>query len=70
MGKIIFDVLEIALIILLLVSSYIGFFFAGFLVLYFAGVEVTKLILLFVFAISVATTHMILRWLTNVQGTA
>lgn len=67
MRKIIFDALEIVLIILLLISSYMGFFFTGSLVLYFAGVEFTKLILLFVLAISVATTHMILRWLTNVQ---
>lgn len=61
MRKIFFDVLETALIILLLGSSYIGFFFTGVFALYVAGVELTKLILLLVFAISICTTHMILR---------
>ena len=61
------NAIEIALICLLLASSYTGFFFAGCVILILANAEITRLTIILVFAVSVAVTNGILRWLGNVQ---
>ncbi len=61
------NAIETALICLLLASSYTGFFFSGCVILILAKEELTSLTIILVFAVSVAVTHGILRWLSNVQ---
>lgn len=68
MRKIILDTIELALITLLLGSSYFGFFFAVAILLLLGGAELTTLTVCLVFVTSVSVTHQILRWLCNVQG--
>jgi hypothetical protein len=68
MKKHILNAIEVVLICLLLLSSYLGFFFSGLICICLDGTELTSLILVLWFLCSCGLTHMILRWLNNVQG--
>jgi hypothetical protein len=67
MNKRILDVLENALVGLLLISSYFGFFFIASACLILAGVRFTILIMVLVLLCSCGFTHLLLRWICGVQ---
>ena len=67
MKKRILDTLENALIVILLASSYFGFFFVVSVCLILTGAQVTKLLIVLLFLCSCGLTHLILRLLYGVQ---
>lgn len=67
MNKRILDMLENALVGLLLISSYFGFFFIASACLILAGVRFTILIMVLVLLCSCGFTHLLLRWIYGVQ---
>ena len=62
------DAIERLLIVLLLVSSYMGFFFAGCAIVYLAKTQFAIIDLVLLMIAGIAATHGILRWLCNVQS--
>lgn len=58
---------ENLLITLLLVSSYMGFFFVGCAIVYLAKQQLAIIDLVLLMIAGIAATHGILRWLCNVQ---
>ena len=67
MNKRILDVLENALIGLLMASSYFGFFFIVIFCIFLTGVKLTILITVLVFLCSCGLTHLLLRLIYGVQ---
>lgn len=67
MNKRILDALDNALIGLLLISSYFGFFFIASACLILAGVKFTYLLMVLVLLCSCGFTHLLLRWIYRVQ---
>ncbi len=70
MKKRFLDVLENALVGLLLASSYFGVFFIVSACLILAGVQFTKLLIVLVFLCSCGLTHLLLRLICGVQRKA
>lgn len=67
MNKRILDALENALVCLLLISSYFGFFFIASACLILAGVRFTILLMFLVLLCSCGCTHLLLRQIYRVQ---
>lgn len=67
MKKRFLDVLENALIVILLASSYLGFFFVISACLILSGVQFTKLMIVLLVLCSCGLTHLLLRWICGVQ---
>ena len=67
MKKRLLDALDNALVGLLLISSYFGFFFIASACLILAGVRFTILIMVLVLLCSCGFTHLLLRWIYRVQ---
>ena len=67
MNKRFLDALDNALVGLLLISSYFGFFFIASACLILAGVRFTILIMVLVLLCSCGFTHLLLRWICGVQ---
>ena len=67
MKKRLLDALDNALVGLLLISSYFGFFFIASACLVLAGVRFTILLMLLVLLCSCGCTHLLLRWIYRVQ---
>ena len=67
MNKRFLDALDNALIGLLLISSYFGFFFIASACLILAGVQFTILLMFLVLLCSCGCTHLLLRWIFRVQ---
>ena len=67
MNKRFLDALDNALVGLLLISSYFGFFFIASACLVLAGVHFTILLMFLVLLCSCGCTHLLLRWIYRVQ---
>lgn len=67
MSKRFLDALDNALVGLLLISSYFGFFFIASACLILAGVQFTILLMILVLLCSCGFTHLLLRWIYRVQ---
>lgn len=67
MNKRFLDALDNALVGLLLISSYFGFFFIASACLILAGVRFTILLMFLVLLCSCGCTHLLLRWIYRVQ---
>lgn len=67
MSKRFLDALDNALVGLLLISSYFGFFFIASACLILAGVQFTILLMILVLLCSCGFTHLLLRWSYRVQ---
>ena len=67
MNKRFLDTLENALIVILLASSHLGFFFVISVCFILSGVQLTKLLIILLFLCSCGLTHLLLRWIYGVQ---
>lgn len=61
------NAIENLLIVLLLVSSHMGFFFVGCAIVYLAKMQLAIIDLVLLLIAGIGATHGILRWLCNVQ---
>lgn len=61
------NAIENLLIVLLLVSSYMGFFFVGCAIVYLTKMQLAIIDLVLLLIAGIGATHGILRWLCNVQ---